>query len=192
VEPDDLYEAGNIVVVGKTGLFSQTFVPDPIDRTYSTSDETVSLLGEEVLVVTATGGTVEAFQGEVQMPLAPLLTSEDLTGLGGVQQLSVPTSADYELTWDRGEASEQIELATLTPRQDAEGKEVSLVCVFDSVPGRAIIEQAVLELLPSGVKFLLFGKKKKIVATAQGNVSLVAAIEMVSLDKKAYLEFVIE
>ena len=196
VDPDDLpslarLEAGTISVSSDSGEFTATGDPTGTNGTYVVS-ASGSFAGEEVVTVSAAGGTIEAFEGTIQIPLAPLLTLPAVSGeVAAVTSIPVPREEDFAFSWDARGTADTLEAIVLLP-EDAPELSPGLTCTFDASAGSGVLLAEALEQLPVGTAIHFFSVNRGEVETAQGTVYLAAYFELLSEDKMAYPQFVLE
>src|SRR6478735_276210 len=196
VDPDDLpslarLEAGTISVSSDSGEFTATGDPTGTNGTYVVS-ASGSFAGEEVVTVSAAGGTIEAFAGTIQIPLAPLLTLPAVSGeVAAVTSVPVSRAADFAFSWDARGTADTLEAIVLLP-EDAPELSPGLTCTFDASAGSGVLLAEALEQLPVGTAIHFFSVNPGEVHKTKGNVYLAAYFELLSEDKTAYPQFVLE
>lgn len=107
-----------------------------------------TLLGEEIGLVTASGGDIDAFAQEVTFPLL-LLNTLPAVSNGLDYEIPIPRTNDFVLTWDRG--SEDI-FYLLQPEDTFDDGTLRhrLSCIFPSADGEGTIPGVLLSQVPLG------------------------------------------
>jgi hypothetical protein len=178
--------AGTIQIVPDRDDFTGTGTPDGENNEY-TFATTGTLLGQEIMTLTATGGMISAFQATIQVPLAPLLTSPVVTGDTGVPyEILVPRDADFTFSWDARGTGEI--LSTLV--SDAGSSSIS--CGWDASDGTATIPAPALQQLDAGTEIRLMSVQTETISTPEGDISLFAGMEIDSVDRTVRPYFVLE
>lgn len=184
------HQAGTVSVTADTGEYMTTLSPTGTNDSY---EYTVggSIVGGEVLTISASGGTIPAFQGELPVPLAPLLTSHvgTVVGAGPESAVSVPRGVDFHFTWDPRGATQTL-LAQVASASSASTSTVG--CRFDAALGSGTIPAAALAVVQSGDEIHVFSTHTVAVSTALGTVDLMGAIEIASEDRMTFPYFVVE
>jgi hypothetical protein len=104
-----------------------------------------NLLGAETGTVSASGGTIDSFSMEVQVPLLLVNT----VAIEGGDTITAQASEALALTWDRGTPGTYYSLQQrFVP--EGSGEQVSVRCSFDSQPGAGTIAADVMNVLPPG------------------------------------------
>lgn len=188
-------EAGTITIVPDRDEFTASGGPTGDNNEYNLSSSG-AMLGEEILTVTATGGAISAFQGMVQIPLAPLLLSHDASApsQGTKVKIPVPRTVDLALGWDARGTAQTMNMQTLSAQTTEPGGKsvVSLSCAFEAPSGSGTIPAAALSQLPVGTEIHLLASNRQLVSTPEGDVQLLAGFEAVSSDRTGYPMFVLE
>jgi hypothetical protein len=178
--------AGTIQIVPDRDDFTGTGTPEGETNQY-TFTTTGTLLGEEIMTITALGGPISAFQGTIQVPLAPLLTSPVVTGEdGSPHEILVPRAVDFAFSWDaRGTGQ------TLTTSSSGTGTS-TISCQFDAARGTGIFPAAALQQLAAGAEIHLILTQRETISTPEGDIDVLAGLELDSLDRTVYPYFVLE
>jgi len=185
-----LLNAGTITVTSDQDDFSANGTPSGTNGEYA-FESSGTLPGAGLLTIKGTGGTVSAFTGTVPFPLAPLLLAPSIEGMSGTIEIPVPRNADLRVDWDARDASEIIQTAVVGPTTTPEGQRL-LRCSFVAATGTGTFQGAALALIPATTQIRLFGVNRRTFETAQGNIVVQAAYEMVSGDKVSYPSFVLQ
>ncbi len=160
--------------------------PQGEENEYSSFTQTGPLGGGEQIEITATGGTVSAFETSMELPLAPILVAPaPPADLEGDFPIEVPASQDLILEWDRGEEAEFVQLL------GADLGETEFSCRFDGPAGTGTVPAEALEHLPDLAELHLLSGRSSTVETAEGPVNVVIAIEVVHENKLGYPYFVL-
>jgi hypothetical protein len=184
-----LLDAGTITMTADVGSFSRTGMPTKANHGY-TFDSNGTLSGGELVTISATGGTISAFTGKIQMPLAPLLLMPSLAGSQGAIDVPVARTADFTFSWDARGASDRLTLVVSNPLGDT--GQPWLSCNFDAPAGTGTFQVGALSQLPVGTRIRLFGVKSGAIETPEGTVAILAGLEVISSDKASYPTFVLE
>jgi hypothetical protein len=184
----DMLDAGTITMTADMGSFSSSGTPTEADHGY-TFDSTGSISGHELVTISATGGTISAFSGQVQVPLTPLLLTPSLEGSKGAIDVPVSRTKDFTFTWDARGASERLQLSVVN---GAGGGSTYMICNLDVAAGTATFQGGALSQLSAGTRIRLFGLNTAVIETPGGKVRVLAAFEMSSQDKESYPTFVLE
>lgn len=183
-------EAGTIMLVPDRDDFTASGMPvgEDNDYTFTTSG---TLLGEEIMTVTASGGAIGPFQGMVQVPLAPFLLSHEASSpeAGTVVSIPAPRTADLLISWDARDTAQKMQTVVINP---SDASQVTLACTFDATLGSGTILATALSQLPAGTEIHLFAVNSQVVTTPQGDVELLGVMEMNSPDRTGYPMFVLE
>lgn len=183
---DARLEAGKIEFSVDNGMTFET-APQGDDNAYPAITN-AGLAGGEQVSFTAEGGTVEAFSGSIQLPLAPMLLEPDVSGGGSqVVEVGVPSTQDLSLTWDVRGSSEWI---VFQARGATDAPNFS--CTFDAAPGGAIIPAEVLQHVGAGMEFSGVGAKRDRIVLADGYVEVVAHFDMVNETRTATPLFIVQ
>ena len=179
-------EAGKIEFSVDNGMTFET-APQGDDNAYPAITN-AGLAGGEHVSFTAEGGTVEAFSGSIQLPLAPMLLEPDVSGGGSqVVEVGVPSTQDLSLTWDVRGTSEWVVFQALGAT-DAP----NFSCTFEAEPGGAIIPAEVLQHVGAGMEFSGVGANRDRIVLADGYVEVVAHFDMVNETRTVTPLFVVQ
>jgi hypothetical protein len=185
----DHLDAGTITMSADKGTFSGTGAPTEADHGYS-FDSTGSISGQEIVTVSATGGTISAFSGKVQVPLTPLLLMPSIDGASGRVEVPVSRTADFTFSWDARGASQKLQLV-VTGSTTATAANF-LTCNLDVQAGTGTFKAGALSQLAAGTRIRIFGLNSVAIQTPQGPVAFLAAFEMSSADKMSSPVFVLQ
>lgn len=183
-------EAGTIMLVPDRDDFAASGMPtgEGNDYAFTTSG---TVLGEEIMTVTASGGAIGPFQGMVQIPLAPFLLSHDaMTAVAGtVVSLPAPRTTDLVVSWDARGTAETMQTIVSYP---GDTSQITLACSFDATLGSGRILASALSQLPAGTEIHFFAVNSQTVTTPDGDVELLGVMEMLSPDRTGYPMFTLE
>ncbi|HYP86620.1 MAG TPA: hypothetical protein VEQ59_00665, partial [Polyangiaceae bacterium] len=182
-------EAGTITITTDTDVFSATGQPITNQLNYS-FDTTGNVSGGEQVQISASGGLVDAFTAQIQMPLAPLLMMPTVTAAQGEIEVRVPRTADFTLDLDARGTAQTLVLVVAPPPMVT--NKAALTCQFDAAKGTATFPSGALTQLAAGTTLRLFAANQLRVPTPQGYVNVAAAFEMVTPDKMGYPKLVLE
>lgn len=179
--------AGKIVFTVDNGMVFET-VPEAADNAYSViSGE--EFAGGEQISFAAEGGTIEAFNGEIQLPLAPMILSPTFTGgATPVARVNVDATQDLELTWDVRGSSQWILFTTTTGSAD----DPDFDCVMDASAGSGVIPAEVLQHVGAGTEFEGAGMNYEEIELESGFVTALGRFDLVNEAKNATPVFVVQ
>lgn len=181
--------AGTITFTGEGSflLVVETLPEEP----FFTRSRDRDVFGEEILTFSSSGGTVEAFSGTAQIPLAPLLLTPVASSPEPLTLVPVPVSsvADFTMTWD-ARASSQFLVITDEQGTGVEGQSVR--CQFDASLGEGTIPAEIIQALAPGTVLLARGVNQEEVPLEQGKVVIRTTFGMVGEDRYSFVQFVVE
>lgn len=144
--------------------------------------------GGEEISFSAEGGTVEAFSGQIDLPLAPMLLQPHVSGGGSsVVTVGVAAAQDLDLVWDVRNASEWV---VFQARGDS--SEPYFNCTFDASSGGGTIPSEVLQHVGAGTEFSGVGLNLLQIPVEDGRVDVYAQFDLVNESRTATPHFVIQ
>jgi hypothetical protein len=158
-------------------------VPDALGN-YADAELSSSLLGQEALHFSAEGAEVPAFSFDMESPLRLLLTNPELLVASDQATLTISSTLDTVLTWDRGAEGVTFFVQGTSPTQ-------SLSCSFDSVAGTGTIP-AELASQVVGMELLFTTFTSDLVQAGDYSVSVVAAYDVMTPDRSAAVAGVVQ
>ena len=174
--------AGTVTITSSDLMGSAVATADAAGNyTTSTFGFPSAFLGAEHLQVSASGGEVPAFQGDVDVPLVLLLTSPPYTK--GQASVDVQRSSDLSLVWTRGVKDVVLWVQGYSVRADQEPGSAYLTCQFPSETGSGTIKSALLQQLGADGRLNLLTIDTKSVVAGDYSVTLAVAMPTANPDK---------
>ena len=144
--------------------------------------------GGEKVSFSAEGGTVEAFSGEIKLPLAPmLLTPAFSAGSSMVVEVMVDASQDLELTWDVRDSSQKVGFFS-----QGGADEPLFVCQFEASAGAGVIPAAVLQHVGAGTEFSGAGVNQEKIPLKDGYIAVSGQFDLVNEARNATPVFIVQ
>lgn len=176
----DRLDAGRLEI-NSNGLFFAS--AEPNEGGYYFFDETGYLEGGERLTVSADGGTISAFQAEIELPLPPLSTSHPESGSTHV----VPRDEDLELSWDAQGTGETVDMLEVPLSRE---EPTYAHCSFDAAGGVGVVPSEILTDMPTYQEFGFYSLTSKTISTPRGEILVRAVMDLRDMAGDGRLVFV--
>jgi hypothetical protein len=166
-----------------TRIVTASAVPDTMGN-YAPVELSSSLLGQEAMHFSAEGAEVPSFAFDMESPLRLLLTNPGLLVASDQATLTVSSTVDTVLTWDRGVAGVTFFVQGTAPNQ-------SLTCSFDSAAGTGTIPAEITSQVV-GMELLFTTLTSELVQAGDYTVRIVTAYDVMNPDRSAAVAGVVE
>lgn len=175
--------AGTITITSPDLMGSAIATPDA-ENTYPnpTISFPMGLSGEEHLQISASGGDVPAFQGEVDVPLVLLMSSPAYAK--PQTSVEVPRDTDLSLVWTRGVEDVVLWVQGYSVKAGQQPADASLTCQFPSATGSGTIKSSLLQLLGVGGHLDLLTIRAKTIVVGDYSVALGAVMPTANANKE--------
>jgi len=175
--------AGTVTITSPDLMGSAVAIPNA-ENTYAspTISFPMALSGEEPLQISASGGEVPAFQGELVVPLVLLMSSP--TYAKPQTSVEVPRDSDLSLVWTRGAEDVVLWVQGYSVQASQQPGAASLICQFPSDTGNGTIKSSLLQLLGPGGRLDLLTIRAKTIAVGDYSVALAAAMPTANANKE--------
>ncbi len=182
-------EAGKMTFLADGAIIAETEFYD--ESTTYLANLMAGFAGGEVISLTAEGGVVSAFNGQINMPLAPLLLAPAAAegAAMAVEDVLVSRTQDLDISWDARDSAEYI-LVDL--EYDSSLNTVSMSCFFDAEQGEGTVPAGALDRLAPGSVLHTSALNGEKVMVDEGYIELVTRIDILSENKVSYPRFVLQ
>jgi hypothetical protein len=179
--------AGTVTITSPEVMGTGTLTPSA-DNSYPTPSQMFFdkvFDGGEHIQFKAAGGTVPAFEGEVDVPFVLLLSQPDVVAGAGTAQpsIDVPRSQDLSLVWTRGVKDVVLYVSAASSRADGQPGMASFTCQFPSEPGSAVVKSSLLQQLYADVQVNLFTAATKVMTAGDYSITLAVSMPVATPDK---------
>jgi hypothetical protein len=183
--------AGTITVTSPEVMGTATSSPDASGNYYMPNNGLASVLsGGEHLHVSASGGEVPAFEGELDVPLVLLLSSPAYAKPQA--RVEIPRASDLSLVWTRGVEDVLLWVQGQSSRVDGEPGYAFLLCNFPSEMGSGTIKSTLLQQLAVDNRIYALTVGSKRITAGDYSVTLGAALPTANADKEIVPAFTLK
>lgn len=175
--------AGTVTITSPEVMGTATLTPNA-DGTYLAPTQMAfekAFVGGELLQIKATGSTVPAFEGELNVPLILLFSQPAFVAAQAT--LEAPRLQDLSLVWTRGVEAVALYVIASSARPDGQPGRALLNCNFPSEPGSGVIKSSLLQQLKPETQLNLLTVATKVVMAGAYSVTLGATLPAANPDK---------